>query len=359
MRLSFEDAAIWEQKKREVIQKINRRQIPLVLFGRAYPVNPDFLKEITVPVQYICDNDPATWGTHLWGLEIISPARLQNIYRAYTVLILVPFEHEIIPQLQQLSTPPVEIFRLDLYFEEKGTSEYFREVQSVIDDTYTRLADQRSRDTYEAALQYRISRNAECLFPIITPREKQYFPGTLGGSTFLGTDEIFADVGAFTGDTVQQFVSAVQGTYRAIHAFEPEPETWAKLLQNVQEFPNVTCWQAGVGDAVETVKFSFGGSSSKVDRSGEQTVQIETLDHVLGNVPVTYLKMDIEGMERPALRGARKLIQTYRPKLAICTYHSNADMVLIPRLIWEIDPSYKVYFRHYSHALVETICYAI
>ena len=359
MRLRFEDAALWEKKKCEVLKKINQRQVPLVLFGRAFPVNPGFLREITVPIQYICDNDPKTWGTRLWELEIIPPAKLQEIYSAYTVLILVPFENEIVPQLQQLPTPPVEIFRLDLYFEEEGTSDYFRKMQSIIDDTYARLADQESRDTYEAALQYRIGRNTECLLPVVTPRVAQYFPETLGGNAFLDENEIFVDVGAFTGDTVQQFVAAVHGKYRAIHAFEPEPEIWAQLQQNVRAFSKVTCRQIGIGDEVKTVKFSFGGSSSKADKFGEQIVQIEPLDHVLDGVPVTYLKMDIEGMEQSALRGARELIRAYRPKLAICTYHSNADMVWIPRLIWEINPDYKIYFRHYSRALVETICYAV
>lgn len=68
MRLRFEDAALWEQKKCEVLKKINQRQVPLVLFGRAFPVNPGFLREITVPIQYICDNDPKTWGDALVGI---------------------------------------------------------------------------------------------------------------------------------------------------------------------------------------------------------------------------------------------------------------------------------------------------
>lgn len=359
MQLDLGEAVLWMNRKLEVIQEINQIGLPLVLFGRAYPVKPDFLEDITVPVRYICDNNPATWGSYLWGLEIISPEMLQEVYGAYTVLILVPFEHEIVPQLQQLPVPPTEIFRLDLYFEEEGAASYFERMQPTLEDTHARLADQKSKDTYAAAIQYRIGRSAAHLRYIADPRSEQYFPSTLGGKAFLHTDEIFVDVGAFTGDTVRQFVSAVHGKYRAIYAFEPEPEAWEQLLKNVQEFPNVSCWQAGIGDALKTVGFSSGGSSSKVDEYGEQAIRIETLDHALAEVPITYLKMDIEGMERAALSGARQLIQKYHPKLAICTYHSNSDMVLIPKLIWEIDPNYQIYFRHYSHALVETICYAI
>ena len=59
------------------------------------------------------------------------------------------------------------------------------------------------------------------------------------------------------------------------------------------------------------------------------------------------------------MRGAEKIIRTYRPKLAICIYHSISDMVEVPKMILELNPDYKLYIRHYSDALVETVCYAI
>ena len=32
---------------------------------------------------------------------------------------------------------------------------------------------------------------------------------------------------------------------------------------------------------------------------------------------------------------------------------------IVPKLILELDPTYKLYIRHYSNALVETVCYAL
>lgn len=117
--------------------------------------------------------------------------------------------------------------------------------------------------------------------------------------------------------------------------------------------------QTAVGDKKETLHFSSDDSGSRTDASGTQVVSADALDHLLEGVPVTYLKMDVEGMECPALLGAQKVIQAYRPKLAICTYHSNSDMISVPELILKLNPGYKLYFRHYSNALVETVCYAI
>ena len=39
MRLYLEEADLWTKRKTEVIQRINQTGLPLVLFGRAYPVN--------------------------------------------------------------------------------------------------------------------------------------------------------------------------------------------------------------------------------------------------------------------------------------------------------------------------------
>ena len=106
------------------------------------------------------------------------------------------------------------------------------------------------------------------------------------------------------------------------------------------------------------VHFAADTSGSKVAGEGEP-VRMDTLDHCLKGIPVTYLKMDVEGMECAALRGAENLIKTYHPKLAICTYHSDSDMIQVPKQILKICPDYKLYFRHYTNALVETVCYAV
>lgn len=359
MHFYFEEAAIWEATKADTFRQINQSGLPLVLFGKASVINNAFLRRIKVPVSVICDNDSSKWGTHLWGLEVIDPSRLPVLYPAYNVLILVPFEQQIIPQLMKLSVPPAQIFRLDLYFEEANTVDFFRKTQPDLEKIHILLADQRSKNTFEAVIHHRINRDPKILQPLSLPRGEQYFPAKLGGEPLFGEDEIFVDAGAFTGDTVKEFCVAVNGQYRAVHAFEPEPVNYQGLLKNVQTLPNVFCRQVAVSDMKGDIRFISDDSGSKADISGNTAVQTDTLDDMLDGTPVTYLKMDVEGMECAALRGAAKLIQTYHPKLAICTYHSNVDMIQIPKLIWEIDSSYHLYFRHYTNALVETVCYAI
>ena len=81
-------------------------------------------------------------------------------------------------------------------------------------------------------------------------------------------------------------------------------------------------------------------------------------DHLQGEA-VSFIKMDIEGAERGALRGAEQLIRRYRPDLAICVYHSISDLFEIPLYIHSIVPEYRLYLRHHTPVFCETVCYAV
>lgn len=88
-------------------------------------------------------------------------------------------------------------------------------------------------------------------------------------------------------------------------------------------------------------------------------VNVDTLDDILVNKPVTFIKMDIEGSELPSLKGAEKVISSNFPRLAICIYHSDADMLDIPEYIMEKYPSYSFYIRLHAPCQYETVFYAI
>ena len=57
--------------------------------------------------------------------------------------------------------------------------------------------------------------------------------------------------------------------------------------------------------------------------------------------------------------GARNIIESYKPKLAISIYHKSEDIWQLPQLILEMNSEYKLYLRHYSTAAAETVMYAI
>lgn len=74
---------------------------------------------------------------------------------------------------------------------------------------------------------------------------------------------------------------------------------------------------------------------------------------------VSFVKMDIEGAEAIALKGAKNHILNDHPKLAICCYHKPEDLWKIPEQVMAIRNDYRLYLRHYTDGLHESVMYFI
>ena len=74
-------------------------------------------------------------------------------------------------------------------------------------------------------------------------------------------------------------------------------------------------------------------------------ISFDSVENVITE-PVSFIKMDIEGSEMRALNGMQATVKGRHPKLYICAYHRNEDLFALPLKVWELDDSYKIYFRH-------------
>ena len=81
------------------------------------------------------------------------------------------------------------------------------------------------------------------------------------------------------------------------------------------------------------------------DADGDGDIlEVDAIDNVLAGGRATFIKMDIEGAELDALKGAEKTIRAWRPLLAICAYHKPED---------------RWYLRAYRREAIEVVLYAI
>ena len=65
-----------------------------------------------------------------------------------------------------------------------------------------------------------------------------------------------------------------------------------------------------------------------------------------GIVRVDFIKADIEGAERDMLRGVVKILQRFKPKLSICTYHLKDDPEVLESIVKNAVPEYKVHHAY-------------
>jgi hypothetical protein len=73
---------------------------------------------------------------------------------------------------------------------------------------------------------------------------------------------------------------------------------------------------------------------------------------------INFIKMDIEGAELHALKGAEQTIKKFRPKLAITVYHHFQDFWTIPQYIDSLALGYRFEMRHFTIHAEETLIYA-
>ena len=227
------------------------------------------------------------------------------------------------------------------------TYAYAVENAAKIRKVYDLLADDLSRKTFADVLNFRISGKIEYLTDCKCDEQELY------SLLSLGDNEIYADLGAYNGDTVMSFIDTVGGRYEHIYAVEPDRVSFRKLCRTAEKnilADKITCINACAWDTEGEVEFSqaHGRNSSAQTTNARlmqknNTVQTISVDS-LPQIP-TYIKADVEGAEMKVTGGMKKAVEN-GCKLNIALYHRTEDIFEIPLAIHRMDPSYKLYIRH-------------
>ena len=216
------------------------------------------------------------------------------------------------------------------------------------------LNDEVSRQNYDAVLAFRTAMSDP-----VAPQpdgEITYLPTWF--RSHLQQPLQFVDAGAYHGETTLLFASLVP--VATAYAFEPDPVNHEQMLRAFTHSTlDVKSYRAGVGAASGSVGFSGGsGESSHVSETGATRVPVVTLSEALADVPINFIQLDVEGQERPALEGARALIEAERPLLAIAGYHLWDDLWEIPQLINSFKRNYRIALGVQKYNTFDLVFYA-
>ena len=191
---------------------------------------------------------------------------------------------------------------------------------------------------------------------------------------FLKPGMVFLDVGANLGQYTLLAAHRIGGE-RTVHSFEPSARMFAELEFNVNlNGLSDMCVlnKVALSNSVGTANLSrykqgeevYGslGTHRRGEIIGYESVKTTTLDAYIEQNHISHidlLKMDIEGAEPQALRGAQNIIRRWKPKLAISIYHDFRHLWEVPLFLTELVPEYDIYIRHHTDLAYETVCYAV
>ena len=127
---------------------------------------------------------------------------------------------------------------------------------------------------------------------------------------------VVVDVGANIG-IYSEFLSRYVGPTGVVHSFEPSPDNFNRLSAATRNLSNVRLTQAVVGERSGECKL-YVSDKLNVDHRAYKTddlrrvVPIEMIaldDYFKAGQRVDLVKMDIQGYELHALRGAQRVVQ--------------------------------------------------
>ncbi|AMB47768.1 FkbM family methyltransferase [Methylobacterium sp. AMS5] len=190
---------------------------------------------------------------------------------------------------------------------------------------------------------------------------RQYFFDRGGVRVQPEVGDHVVDAGACFGDTAIDFAETV-GETGHVYSFDPLEAHLRIVHHNIRQndLSNLTVFQHGLSDHnLEALPVQGLCDPGFAD---EDVMPVRRLDDIVatGTIPrVDFIKMDIEGYELPALRGAEATLRTFRPKLAISVYHRWGDYFEIPDYIASLNLGYRFFLQNYTVGEGETVLYCI
>ncbi len=222
--------------------------------------------------------------------------------------------------------------------------EFIKKYREGINSAYSLFEDGLSRRVYENVLRFYYTGEIELLDEITTGKDEA-FKNILK----LGQNELYVDLGAYNGDTIDEFLRYSGGSYRKIVAFEPNGKNFKKLSEHCLDMKNTELWQLGAYSHNTILTFNNkAGRNSAIADSGVQT-RVAAVDTILCGAAATYIKADVEGADFETLTGAKNTLKNFKPKLNFSAYHRFEDIFRLPLLIKKLNPEYKIYLRHHPY----------
>ena len=367
--------------------RIKRTDKPVVLYGTGNAAER-ILNELDVRgirASGIFASDGFVRDRYFKGFKVLSYAEAKEVFGDMLVLLAfgshlpsVTAQIERIAEEQELLAPDLPVAGYlreeadaplgELLFDRK----YYDTHRAELDETRALLADEQSRLVFDNVIEYRLSGRIDPLLACHTPEREIWDllvngPDDLHGYKKQGGLSLL-DLGAYTGDTAQLFMDACGGDCSRIICVEPDPRNFRKLSEFAarekahlkergMECALIEPVNAAAGAFPGTVRFEKGSGRGALRRAscskatsaapGGRIIEVRqtTADLLLSGGPVDFMKMDLEGAEAEAIRGAEHTIKTFRPRMLISAYHRREDLFAVPRKILSVRQDYSQYLR--------------
>lgn len=331
-----------------VWDKLKSDNKPVVLYGMGDGADKVLkaFERYTITASAVMASDEFVRGQSFHGFTVKKLSDIEAEFEDFNIALCfasqLPDVMATIKTVAQKHTtlvPSVPVFG-DRLFDDKFIEENLAEIETA----YSLLVDEMSRKVYENTLKFYYTGNINLLDEITTDKD-EVFKNILN----LKSGEVYVDLGAYNGDTIDEFLHYSGGDYRKIIAFEPNSKNFQKLKAHCADMENVDLWELGAYSENTFLDFNNkAGRNSAIAENGTKT-RVATVDSILCGMAASYIKADVEGADFETLLGMKNTLKNFKPKLNFSAYHRFEDIFRLPIIINELNPEYKIYLRHHPY----------
>lgn len=335
----LQNTSVWEALKTTAS--------PIVLYGTGNGADTvlDIFESMGIKASAVCASDGFVRKRTFRGFDVTSISDAKEKFAS--PLFCLSFASSIkevmeniitLSKIEKLLVPVVPVFGKNII-----DRDFLLKNKENIDKAYTLLCDDKSKEVFENILTFEFTGELSYLLKTETTREE-----ALIGLLELSDKEHYADLGAYRGDTIEELLELC-GDFSEIYAFEPDKKTFQKLVENTSCLDNLALYPYALWNENTTLNFSGGGGRQSALSDSGYNVEAVALDNVLKDKKITYIKADVEGVEKETLEGMANILKEQAPKLCISAYHKSADIFELILQIHQINPEYKIHLRHHPY----------
>ena len=320
--------------------------LPIAVYGTGNGADRVFheFERLGISVSAVVASDGFVRKRTFHGFEVKSISQLESKINDFVMaLAFASSLPQVIENIKSLSLrhkvvmPSVPVYESEIF-----NKDFLKSNLNVIELAYSSLADEQSKKVFKNIIRFQITGDLNYCFNCESGKDEAF------EILNLGDEESFLDLGAYRGDTIEEFLNYTK-SYDKIVAVEPDARTFKKLQINCENLENCITLNNAVWSKNCTLNFDGNkgrGASAKAQGVEIPAVCVDYITQKHGKF--SYINIDVEGAEREMLKGAINTLQS-KPKLCMAVYHKSEDIFSLVNMIKEINPDYKIYLRHHPH----------
>ncbi len=323
---------------------------PIMVYGMGNGADKLFERfaQYGIEVKEVFASDGFVRGHSYRGYKVKSFSEIKSVYDNFVIVLsFASNREEVIEMLAKIDqsydmfVPDMPVADTSEYFDRNFYNLHYDEIVKA----YNSLDDEESRAVFSSVINYKLTGKMNYLLSVFSTCDEIY--------SLMPRENIvtMVDAGAYNGDTARE-AKEYFPVLQKIFAIEPDKRNYKKLEKYSEAEKDIDVITINSAAWNENTSGYFAESGNR----NSTAVATASFEHKEGEISfvkideltdgkIDYIKYDVEGAEREAIEGSRRVISGDYPCLLISLYHRSRDIFELVNLMKKDYPEYSLFLR--------------